>query len=270
MNICLLFHCLCESYEHLPQHGQELFASITDVHTMIEDLSRRGYKFGTMDDSTSQTVSITFDDGYHNNLLFDPLAHFYGIPYVIFTSAYYNLTGDPYPWFYTNGLGYSDVHSFNFYDQYQEIRQVQNGTPTDELIRPLTLAELDNLRKSSLAEVGCHGYYHQPLSRSYEKYLHQELEQALGCLKEALNIRPRYFSLANGMYTKWVMRQLLNTFERVFTIEGRPYHQNDRTIHRITLLNPNIAGPLIQQIDRHLKTVRQVRRTIRSFVRSIG
>ena len=116
-------------------------------------------------------------------------------------------------------------------------------------------------------EIGCHGYYHQPLSEDYEQYLGKERDLAMTSLKDGLGIKPRYFSLANGAYTKRVMHELLETFDRVFTIEGRPYRRDSKVIHRITLLNPTTAGPLVQQIDRHLKPLRQIRRAVRSFTR---
>ena len=131
----------------------------------------------------------------------------------------------------------------------------------------MTFAELCSVNESDLAEIGCHGYYHQPLSEEYERYLSQERDLAMECLQDGLGIKPRYFSLANGAYTKRVMSELLQTFDRVFTIEGRPYRRNAQVVHRITLLNPVTAGPLVDQIDRHLKPLRQIRRAVRSFTR---
>ena len=69
------------------------------------------------------------------------------------------------------------------------------------------------------------------------------------------------------MYTKQVVRELLKTFDRVLTIEGRPYRPKDSVIHRITLINPNIGGPLIGQLERHLSTLRQVKRAFRTYRR---
>ena len=49
----------------------------------------------------------------------------------------------------------------------------------------------------------------------WEKYLEPERDRCLSALDEHLGKRPRYFSLANGQYSKSVMRQLLNSFEKV-------------------------------------------------------
>ena len=54
---------------------------------------------------------------------------------------------------------------------------------------------------------------------------------------------------------------------KVFTIEGRPYRRRSSFVDRITLLNPTTAGPLTEQIDRHLKPLRQIRRVVSSFAR---
>ena len=236
---------------------------------MIEELSDRGYRFGSLEDSGPDLVSITFDDGYYNNVLFGDLANLYSIPYLIFVPSYYNQTGDPFPWFSGNGQRYEDIHLFNYYESYDEMRRSQDGEAPEDLVRPMTFAELGAMTESDLVEFGCHGYYHQPLSREFEHYVQQERDLGMKCLEENLGIKPRYFSLSNGMYTKGVVQELLKTFDRVLTIEGRPYRREDRIIHRLNLLSPKVAGPLVQQIDRHLRPLRQLRRRVRSFTRML-
>ena len=267
MNLCLLFHCVCESYQEVPDYGQDLFVSLPDLQSMIEELSARGYTFGPLDAPQPNNVSLTFDDAYYNNVLFEPLAQSHGIPYLIFVSAYYNLTGEMYPWFTNNGEHYSDVHLFDYYQRDQQGGPTGDESEANWLTRPMSFPELENLSRSGLAEIGCHGYYHQALSKAYEKYRQQEQELGLACLQEQLGIRPRYFGLANGMYTKRVVRELLETFDKVLTIEGRPYRRNDRVVHRLTLFNPQIAGPLVGQIDMQLMGVRRIRRAIRTFMK---
>ena len=267
MSLCLLFHCLCESYDDIPAFGQELFVSTPDLRSMIEELSDRGYRFGPLEDPGRNTVSITFDDGYYNNVLFGDLAQSYSVPYLIFLPAYYNQSGDPFPWFSNNGQRYEDIHLFDYYENYDELRRSQGGEAPEDLVRPMTFAELATMGESDLVEFGCHGYYHQPLSQEYEHYVGQERDLGMRSLQENLGIKPRYFSLSNGMYTKGVVQELLWTFDRVLTIEGRPFRSHDRIIHRITLSNPNVSGPLVQQIDRHLKPLRQLRRAVRTFSR---
>jgi len=267
VSICLLFHCLCESYDDIPDYGQELFVSLADMRSMIEDLSERGYRFGSLEDSGRDTISITFDDGYYNNLLFEDIAKAYSVPYLVFVPSYYNRTGDPFPWFSGNGQRYDDIHLFDYYEQYEELRRSQNGEIPSYIVRPMTFDELGSMNKSDLAEIGCHGYYHQPLSQIFEKYVAQERDLGMGCLEENLGIKPRYYSLSNGMYTKGVMRELLKSFDQVLTIEGRPSRSDDRIIHRIIMSNPNVSGPLLQQIDRQLTPLRQLRRAVRTFSR---
>lgn len=267
MNLCLLFHCLCESYDGMPEREQELFVSLPDLEAMIVELTRRGYSFGTLDQLGSKTATITFDDGYYNNVLFEKLSKSYDIPYFVFVSAYYILTGNIFPWFQEGRPEYSGLEFIDYFEYFADTQNIQSSGAGDDMIRPMTFAELDTLNKSELVEIGCHGFYHQPLSEDYERYLGQERDLAMACLQDSLAIKPRYFSLANGAYTKRVMHELLETFDRVFTIEGRPYRRNSDVVHRITLINPMIAGPLVQQIDRHLMPLRQMRRVVRSFTR---
>jgi peptidoglycan/xylan/chitin deacetylase (PgdA/CDA1 family) len=251
----------------MPDREQELFVSLADLETMIEELKRRGFSFGPLDHPGPKTATITFDDGYYNNVQFEKLARSHNVPYLVFVSAYYCLTGNVYPWFQEQGPGYSGVRFSDYYEYFADGQNSQSPMVADDLIRPMTFDELSSLNGSELAEIGCHGYYHQPLSEEFEQYLGQERDLAMECLQDGLGIKPRYFSLANGAYTKRVMSELLETFDRVFTIEGRPYRRNAEVVHRITLLNPLTAGPLVNQIDRHLKPLRQMRRAVRSFTR---
>ena len=234
---------------------------------MIQDLLGRGYRFTALDDPGPDTVTITFDDGYYNNVLFTELSESYGIPYVIFLAAYYNLAGVGFPWFVNQGEYYSQVQAFDLYKYYRELQDSPSLADTSSINRPITFPELEALGNSDLVEIGCHGFYHQPLSPAYENYLHQEQELALTCIDEQIGQRPRYYSLPNGIYSRRVVRDLLKTFERVFTTEGLPFQPKDQVIHRITLINPNIKGPLIEQIDRHLIAIRRMRRTFRTFRR---
>jgi len=235
------------------------------MEAMIEELKKRGFSFGRLDDTSRKTITVTFDDGYYNNILFEKLAQSHDVPYLMFTSAYYNQSGNMYPWFQSHGGDYSGHKFPDYYEYFSDSRNAQEPGTEDDLVRPMTFAELDELNRSDLVEIGCHGYFHQPLSQPYEQYLSSERDLAMACLKDGLSITPRYFSLANGAYTKRVMSELLESFERVFTIEGRPYRRRSSVVDRITLLNPTTAGPLTEQIDRHLKPLRQIRRTVRSF-----
>jgi hypothetical protein len=89
---------------------------------MIQDLLGRGYRFTTLDDPEPNTVTITFDDGYYNNVLFTELSETYRIPYVIFLAAYYNLTGAGFPWFVNQGEYYSQVQTFDLYKYHRELQ----------------------------------------------------------------------------------------------------------------------------------------------------
>ena len=122
MKLCLLLHCLCESYDEIPHHGKDLFVSVSDMRTLAEELLTRGYKFAPPDDPAPDTVTLTFDDGYYNNYLFREIASSYSIPYTIFVSAHYVLSGEGFPWFMNDGKSYSRLHDFDYYSDYDSLR----------------------------------------------------------------------------------------------------------------------------------------------------
>ena len=264
MKLCLCFHCLCESYEGLTGAAQELFVSLADMRDLIEQLSDRGYRFSTVDDPADNTVAITFDDGYQNNLLFSELAQEYGIPYVVFVSAYYTQSGEGFPWLDAEGQSYAEMYQFDYYAHHEEASGRPKPPKDASPHRPLTIDELSNLASTGLAEIGCHGYFHQPLSKGYEAYLGQEMSLSLSFLDHELGAKPRYYALANGMYTGQVMRELLKSFSKVFTIEGLPYRPKDRVVHRMSLVSPNVSSPLVEQIDHSMNFARQLKRTLRT------
>lgn len=263
MKLCLCFHCLCESYDDVSGEARELFVSLADMRDMIEHFLARGYTFSNLEDPAENTISITFDDGYADNLLFSGLAQQYNIPFVVFVAAYYTQTGEGFPWLKTDSQSYAQMHQFDYYAHHQERGGSQSNTRDTSPERPMTFDELSTLTSSGLAEIGCHGYYHQPLSKGFEKYTGQEQSLAMSILDERLGVKPRYYALANGMYTGNVVRQLLKTFSRVFTIDGTAYRPNDKVIHRLSLVNPNISGPLNEQIARSMRFARQAKRAIR-------
>ena len=264
MKLCLCFHCLCESYDGLSGEDRELFVSLADMRELIEGLLDRGYKFSSVEDPAAKTVSITFDDGYYNNLLFTELAQEYDIPYVVFVAAYYNQTGVGFPWLNAEGQSYGEMYQFDYYSHHQGPNEAGAPVRDTSTQRPLTFDELSTMTGNGLADIGCHGYYHQPLSKGFEKYLQQEESLSMSVLYDQLGIKPDYFSLANGMYTPRVVRELLTTFTRVFTIDGMPYRPKDKVIHRMSLISPTVSGPLIAQVDRNMNFARQIKRSLRT------
>jgi len=267
MKLCLCFHCLCDSYEEAPSYCSELFVSLADMRQMVEQLLDRGYRFASADDPGDNTVTVTFDDGYYNNVLFRQIAGEYNIPFIVFVSAYYLQSGDAYPWLAGSGKRYNQMHDFDYYAWRGGAGVSQGVEKPGNLERPMTFEELAELRQDGNLEIGCHGYYHQPLSSGFEKYLSNEVTLGVSTLQERLGVKPKYYALANGIYTKRVVEKLLIDFDRVFTIEGRPFRSRDTVIHRLTLGNPSSGVSLIEQIDRHLKPARRLRRAIRTYGR---
>ena len=237
-----------------------MFVSLDDFRALRNQLVDRGYQFATVEDPAQKTVSVTFDDGYRNNLLFRELSEEFGIPYVVFVSVYYALSGNDYPWMVQGELAYEEMHKVDYVELERNGKLASTGSRVDPMNHPMDLDGLKKLLEDQHAELGCHGYFHQPLSKKFDHYLADEQEMAMSALGENLGLTPRYFALANGQYTKSVISRLLQGFQKVFTIEGMPYSTGDKLIHRMSLINPNIGGPLISQIDRSLVPLRRIKR----------
>ena len=92
----------------------------------------------------------------------------------------------------------------------------------------MTFDELKMMTANGLAEIGCHGYYHQPLSERFERYLQQEQSLALSVLQDRLAINPRYYSLIQEFEKITGVPIVLNTS---FNIRGEPIvHQPEQAI----------------------------------------
>jgi peptidoglycan/xylan/chitin deacetylase (PgdA/CDA1 family) len=269
MKLCLCFHCLCESYDDISSDSGELFVSLEDLRGLIEQFLARGYTFSDLEDQADNTVSITFDDGYANNQLFTKLAEEYKIPFVVFVSAYYTQTGEGFPWMKTEGQSYDEMYRFNYYSHHSARGQSAAITPDTSQERPMTYDELAAMNSSNLMEIGCHGYYHQPLSKEYEEYTEPERSQSMAVFGDHLGVKPRYYALANGMYTGRVVRELLQNFSKVLTIDGTAYRPKDKVVHRLSLTSPNASAPLMDQVDKSMRFLRQVKRAFRTRRRLI-
>jgi peptidoglycan/xylan/chitin deacetylase (PgdA/CDA1 family) len=236
---------------------------------LIEQFLARGYTFSDLEDPADDTVSITFDDGYANNLLFTTLAEEYKIPFVVFVSAYYTQTGEGFPWMKSSGQSYDEMHRFDYYSHHSARGEGAVITLDTSPERPMTYEELATMNGSDLMEIGCHGYYHQPLSKEYEEYTDPERSRSMAVFDDHLGVRPRYYALANGMYTKRVVRELLQNFSKVFTIDGTAYRPKNKVVHRLSLTSPNTSPPLIDQVDKSMRLLRQVKRAFRTRRRLI-
>jgi peptidoglycan/xylan/chitin deacetylase (PgdA/CDA1 family) len=264
MKLCLCFHCLCESYDDVSGESGELYVSLDDMQGMIEQFLARGYRFSDLADPADNTVTITFDDGYANNLLFSKLAQEYEIPYIVFVSAYYTQTGAGFPWMDPNQKNYEQMYQFDYYSHHENLGDSSVAKEESPQAQPMTYEELKSLTDTGLMEIGCHGYYHQPLSKEFEGYTEDELSRSMSVFNEHLNVNPRYFALANGMYTGRVVRDLLKTFDKVLTIDGTAFRAKDKVVHRLSLTSPDTTAPLSDQIDKSMRFARQVKRAIRT------
>jgi peptidoglycan/xylan/chitin deacetylase (PgdA/CDA1 family) len=239
------------------------------MREMIEQFLARGYRFTDLEDPSDKTVTITFDDGYANNLLFSALAQEYNIPYIVFVSAYYTQTGTGFPWMDPNQKNYDQMYQFDYYSHHEDLGGSAVAKSESPQARPITINELSSLISTGLMELGCHGYYHQPLSKEFERYTENERSRSMSVFNDHLDANPRYYALANGVYTGRVVRDLLKTFDKVLTIDGMAFRSKDKVVHRLSLTSPDTSAPLSDQIDKSMRFIRQVKRAFRTRRRLI-
>jgi len=262
MKLCLLLHCLCKSYRDIPDECTELFVSVEDVKQLVDQLTSRNYQFTLLDDAAPNTITFTFDDGYFNNVLFEEISTAYNIPFLVFISAYYNHSGNNFPWFVPELHKFYTKPSANYYMNIDEVSNDSYQNTTNDTVRPFTPDELRTLINNNNVEIGCHGYYHQALSTRFHDHVMSERDQCVAFIQEELGVSPNYFAMPSGIYTKYVVNTLLESFDKVLTSDGIPFKNTNRIIHRLNLLNPISGGPLIDQIDRHISLLRRAKRTI--------
>ena len=77
----------------------------------------------------------------------------------------------------------------------------------------------------------------------------REIGENLSFLSGFKNALTDDFSLPCGLHTRRLTRKLLARFKRIYTIDGGGFSPQDRVINRISLINPDVGGPLRDQIQ---------------------
>ncbi len=275
-NICLVFHGLRLANETAPYH-RELFISVDEVEALLHKLREAGYTFALPGDvSAVPTCSITFDDGYFNNTRFLPLAERYDVPFILFVASYNIRTQTPFVWdawaaSKSEPWPLSKIDYRGLYNDFQNagLTAKAQELSSSDLYRPFSVAELKRFASHPNVRLALHSETHQPPVGGYRTRFAAELAENKKFLRELLSvddvstskISVDDFAFPCGLYDSRSMREARKNCARVYTIDGGPM-KSGPVISRISLVNPEVGGPLEQQIESWLGWKMRVRRQL--------
>jgi len=248
-------HCIRDKSAPEPIAHRELFIHISEVETLIRNLKQEGYRFalpGDIGQSDGLVCSLTFDDGYFNNRYFLEVAEKYGVPFILFLTSYNVIHQIPFIWDIWEATRTEKwrTSSADYRNLYENLNPNEKNLLNNDSHRPFTQEELDAFAAHPFVYLAPHGHTHQPMVGNYLEVMDAEIDNNLDFLSRYANILKKDFSLPCGLYTGRVKKRLLAHFERIYTIDGGDFLPGDRVIHRISLINPDFGGPLMEQIKR--------------------
>lgn len=265
-NICLLFHCVRPRQSSFaPEARDELFIYQKDYENLFLELKDMGYCFELPNSITthqSNICSVTFDDGYANNLLFLDIAKKFSIPFIIFINSYNVKNQVPFIWDLHEKLKLAppDTAGIPYRELYQKLTSEDKATLLTEAHRPLSQEDLSALSKNPLVHFGLHTHHHQLLTRRFLNELQDEIYNNIAFLSQFNNSLLKDLSLPCGQFDKRSLKELKKYVDRVYTIEGGAVTAGEYVMNRITLINPAIGGPLMEQIRRSFRMKAKIRR----------
>ncbi len=262
-HICILLHSLRKCKE-APHIYPELSIHVDEVDELIGQLKQQGYKFvlpseiKTKSSSIEKTCSVTFDDGYFNNSYFLPIARKHNIPFVLFVSSYNIENQVPFIWDIMEVLGKKE---WGFaMDHYQSIYEKLNKESyqklMDQFYRPFTLDEILEFESDTHAYLGLHTHTHQPLIGKFVENIDAEIDKNLNFLSQFTKPLTRDFAFPNGLYNRTSLNKVKSRFDRIYTIHGGGNSADSQMVHRVSLLNPEFGGPMVDQIQKSFKLKR--------------
>jgi len=267
-HICLVIHCLKRKSSPPFLAHKELFIQLKDVEKMIRTLRQAGYKFVlpmNIKESDGPTCSLTFDDGYFNNSYFLELAEKYNTPFILFLTSYNIVSQTPFIWDIweaTRGNKLRMSYLINYRKLYEKLRPEEKDLLKNENHRPYTMDELKIFASHPLAYLAPHTHTHQPIIGKYITNMDSELQENISFLNFFSGTLVDDFSLPCGLYTSSTKKRLLDRFKRIYTIDGGGFSPSDRVINRISLINPDVGGDLMAQIEKSFQRKSRLLRKI--------
>jgi len=254
-HLCLVIHCRQRETSKSPLAHKELFVQLKDVEQMIGTLRHMGYKFVLpmeIKESDGPTCSLTFDDGYFNNSYFLELSEKYNVPFILFLTSYNIINQTPFIWDIWEATRDDKwrMSFFNYRELYEKLRPEEKDLLKNENHRPFTMEELIAFASHPLVYLAAHTPTHQPVVGKYIQNMNYEMEENILFLNSFSRSLVADFSLPCGLYTTLAKKMLLERFQRIYTIDGGGFSPSDRVINRISLINPDVGGDLMAQIEK--------------------
>lgn len=263
MHISLLFHGLARnSNDAASAPRPELMIPINEVRKLIESMLENGWTFGlpSRDATTkSRSCSITFDDGYFNNHLFQSVAHEHKIPFILFANSFNIACQVPFAWDIQTKIPAFDITSVYT----NKSPRVCADLMSRDSVRPFRKDELRDFLSTGTAYLGLHTHKHHPLTLMTNAQIEDDLALNRKFVSRFPAALPDDLALPCGLYDKRVMTLLSRIVTRVYTTNNGPTTPGSSIIHRIPLVNPANYLPLPEQVARHMKTVSRWRRQAR-------
>jgi len=254
-NLCLVIHCIQNGERQEPRTHRELFIQRDDIEELILSLKMDGYSFALpfdAENSDAPVCSLTFDDGYFNNSYFLELAEKHSVPFVLFLTSYNIIHQVPFIWDIWEATRKTSwrISSSDYLKLYESLSSDEKNLLKTDSHRPFTLDELKAFAAHPMACLALHGHTHQPTVGKYLKGMDAEIDNNISFLAKFENASIEDFSLPCGLYTGNIKRKLLKRVKRIYTIDGGGFSIGESVIHRISLINPDVGGPLRDQIRR--------------------
>jgi peptidoglycan/xylan/chitin deacetylase (PgdA/CDA1 family) len=253
-HLCLAIHCIRREGSPEPHAHRELFIGIPELEALFASLRDEGYRFalpGEAAEKNGPVCSVTFDDGYYNNRHFLETAEKYSIPFILFVTSYNVMRRIPFMWdvWEATRVGRWPLSSASYKKLYESMSPDERDLLSNDTHRPFAPEELEAFAAHPLVRLAPHGHMHQPMVGKYLEGMDREIGENLSFLSGFKNALTDDFSLPCGLHTRRLTRKLLARFRRIYTIDGGGFSPQDRVINRISLINPDVGGPLRGQIQ---------------------
>lgn len=269
VHLCLLAHCVASS--RAPLVHPELFIPLADLDRLLERLAEKKFLFclpNALPQNAPKTCSFTFDDGYANNWRFLPLAEKYGLPFVLFLSSLNIAEQLPFLWDAASlAGGPRKPLAEDYREAYRHLdEQAARKLLGDDNHRPFKMAELQKFSANKWAHLALHTHCHQPLVGRFVARAAAEVAENASFLVQFPRALVRDLAFPSGLYMPSTARMLLNgPVDRVYTVDGGGTEPDSSVVHRISLLNPQVGGDLLSQIDASFSLRARLRRKVVNF-----
>tara|TARA_B100000315_G_C14583645_1_gene591809 strand:+ start:2664 stop:3641 length:978 start_codon:yes stop_codon:yes gene_type:complete len=248
-----------------------LVCNINDLKIIIEYLLYNKYVFITPDDylkgkkHSKRYVTLTFDDGYYNNIAALTVLKEYGIPAVFFISTKYVLEKKAFWWdiIYRERMKrgttiqlianeISQQKNKNVIDIEKYITNEYGDKslkPISDIDRPFTSSELKQFSKENYVHIGNHTFSHTVLTICSDTQVKDEMLRAQNDLKMITGIKPTTISFPNGDYSDNILNITKQIgFHSVFTTKGEKNKINNYLKSSPFIINRKYINPTIDPI----------------------